>query len=155
MVNVCARKWGLIISTCRFVHFGPLPEHLKKRVRASANVTAHYISASKPETNAGDIIAQAPGWFAEEGFEGELELHHQGGAIGYAEREWIAFPGSREIIHGRQAFAWNPIIQGALSFDTFVIYDDRVENISGTPDWPSIGVTVNGQKVRLPDILVR
>ena len=155
MVNVCARKWGLTMSTCRFVHFGPVPDHLKKRVRASANVTARYLAASKPGAKAADIIAQAAGWFAEEGFEGELELHHQGGAIGYAEREWVGFPGSHETIHDRQAFAWNPIIQGALSFDTFVIYKDRVENVSGTPDWPSIAVTVNGQKLLLPDILVR
>jgi len=155
MVNVCARKWGLVMSTCRFVHFGPAPDHLKKRVRASANVTARYLAASKPGTKAGDIIAKAAGWFAGEGFEGELELHHQGGAIGYAEREWVGFPGSQEVIHDRQAFAWNPIIQGALSFDTFVIYNDRVENISGTADWPAISVKVNGQQILLPDILVR
>ena len=44
-VNVCARRWGLVISTGRFVHFGPLPDELRKRVRASANITAQVPGA--------------------------------------------------------------------------------------------------------------
>ena len=84
-----------------------------------------------------------------------MDLHHQGGAIGYAEREWIAFPGSKEVVHNRQAFAWNPIVQGALSFDTFILKDGRLENIGYLPDWPQIHVDVNGQDSTLPDILVR
>jgi antitoxin VapB len=155
MVNVCARKWGLVISTCRFVHFGPVPDDLRKRVNASAEMTARYLAASSPGATAGDILNKAAKWYTELGFAGELELHHQGGAIGYAEREWIAVPGSTEVVHDRQALAWNPIIQGGLSFDTFVVYKDHVENVNETADWPTITVKVHGQPVRLPDILVR
>ena len=149
-VNVCARRWGLVISTGRFVHFGPLPAELRKRVQASANITAQYLARSKPGARAGDVLAMAKTWFAENGFAGEIENHHQGGAIGYAEREWIATPGSREMVHERQAFAWNPIVQGALSFDTFIVYKDKLENLNEVPGWPTLTV----KAVNLPDILV-
>lgn len=79
----------------------------------------------------------------------------RGGAIGYAEREWVAVPGSTEVVHDRQAFAWNPIVQGALSFDTFLLNGGRLENLGFVEDWPTIQVSVNGQDVQLPDILVR
>jgi Xaa-Pro dipeptidase len=154
-VNVCARKWGLVISTGRFVHFGPVPEDLLKRVRASANMTAHYLAASRPGVKAGDLIEKAKLWFAENGFAGELEKHHQGGAIGYAEREWIATPGSDETLHDRQAVAWNPIVQGTLSFDTFIVFQDHVENLSEIQGWPTINLQVDGTEFRLPAILVR
>jgi antitoxin VapB len=154
-VNVCARRWGLVVSTGRFVHFGPVPEELRKRVRASAFVTAHYLSASKLGVSAGSILEMAKEWFAAAGFPAELELHHQGGAIGYVEREWVAFPGSREVIHDNQAFAWNPIVQGALSFDTFVLHSGRMENLSEIEDWPKVEVEAGGVLYRLPDILVR
>ena len=153
-VNVCARRWGLVISTGRFVHFGPLPEELRKRVRASANITAQYLAHSKPGAKAGDLLATAKTWFAENGFAGEIENHHQGGAIGYAEREWIATPGSREVVHDRQAFAWNPIVQGALSFDTFIVYKDKLENLNEAPGWPTLPVKAGTAAINLPDILV-
>jgi antitoxin VapB len=152
-VNVCARRWGLVISTGRFVHLGPVPDELRKRVRASANITARFLAHSKPGARAGELLDLARTWFAANGFPGELEHHHQGGAIGYAEREWIAVPGSAELVHERQAFAWNPIVQGALSFDTFVVYKDRVENLNEVPGWPTIQATVGNTPVRLPDIL--
>ena len=154
-VNVCARKWGLVSSAGRFVYFGPLPEYLRQRVRASAQVTAGFLASTKPGAQAGEILEQSKAWYAANGFPGEMELHHQGGAIGYAEREWVAYPGSKEIVHDRQAFAWNPIVQGALSFDTFLLNGGRLENIGFVEDWPTIHVDVNGQDVQLPDILVR
>jgi Xaa-Pro aminopeptidase len=154
-VNVCARKWGLVTSTGRLVYFGQLPDDLRRRVHASAQVTARFLACTKPGARAGEILERSKAWFAENGFPGEMELHHQGGAIGYAEREWVAFPGSKEVVHDRQAFAWNPIVQGALSFDTFILNGGRFENIGFVEGWPSIHVDVNGQDVELPDILVR
>ncbi len=153
-VNVCARRWGLVISTGRFVHFGPPPGELRKRVRASASITAQYLAHSKPGARASDLLAMAKTWFRENGFAGEIENHHQGGAIGYAEREWIATPGSNEIVHERQAFAWNPIVQGALSFDTFIVYKDRLENLNEVAGWPTLPVKAGGAAINLPDILV-
>ncbi len=155
IVNVCARRWGLVASVARFVHFGPLEPELKRKLAAAMRISAQYEAHSKPGVTAGQMIEWAKGWFREAGFEGAWRDHHQGGAIGYAEREWLAVPNSKEIIHDHQAFAWNPIIRGALSFDTIVVYADRVENITQTADWPTVPMTVDGRTYQMPDILIR
>ena len=109
---------------------------------------------SKPGARAGELFEIAKKWYAENGYPGEEQEHHMGGAIGYAEREWLAFPGSQEVVHERQAFAWNPFVKGALSFDTFIVYKDHAENVTGTPDWPALETRAGGVVYRLPDILV-
>jgi Xaa-Pro dipeptidase len=155
IVNVCARRWGLVASVARFVHFGPLEPELKSKLQAAMLISAKYEAHSKPGVTAGQMIDWAKTWFAGAGFPGLWQDHHQGGAIGYAEREWLAVPGSKEVIHDHQAFAWNPIIRGALSFDTIIVYPDHVENITQIPDWPTVPVEVDGVKYPMPDILIR
>ena len=72
------------------------------------------------------------------GHAGEEGNHHQGGAIGYRSREWIAHPRSQEVVEERQAFAWNPTITGTKVEDTALALGERIEIVTSTPDWPSI-----------------
>jgi antitoxin VapB len=154
-VNVCARRWGLIISVGRYAHFGPLPEDVKQHMRDSAEISARLQAGSRPGVKVADLFGMAEKWYAERGFADGWKPIHMGGAIGYAEREWVAYPGSAEIIHENQAFAWNPFIRGTLSFDTIIVRADHIENISSTPDWPSMTITVGGKPYTMPDSLVR
>jgi antitoxin VapB len=155
IVNVCARKWGLIVSVARFVHFGPVPADLVARQKATEQVSAEYEAHTIPGVKAGEMLEMAKKWFAENGFPGHWQDHHQGGAIGYEEREWIAVPGSKEVIHDHQAFAWNPIVEGTLSFDTIIAYKNHIENITATKDWPANSVKINGKLYQMPGILIR
>ena len=61
-INVCARKWGLVTSVGRFVHFGPLPDDLRKRVDASAQVTAKFLANTRTGAKAGDILEKSKKW---------------------------------------------------------------------------------------------
>jgi Xaa-Pro dipeptidase len=155
IVNVCARRWGLVASVARFVHFGPIDPDLKHNLQAAMKISAKYQANSRPGVSGGQMIEMAKQWYADEGFAGDWEAHHQGGAIGYAEREWIAVPGSKEPILDHEAFAWNPIIRGTLSFDTILVYRDHIENLTHTSDWPSVPVVVDGKTYLMPDILIR
>ncbi len=155
IVNVCARRWGLVVSVARFVHFGPLEPELKHKLQAAMTISAQYEAHSKPGVSAGQMIDWAKDWFARAGFPGYWQDHHQGGAIGYAERDWLAVPGSEELIHEHQAFAWNPIIRGALSFDTIIVYPDHVESITQTGNWPTVPIEIDGVTYPMPDILIR
>jgi hypothetical protein len=74
------------------------------------------------------------------GFAGEERNHHQGGAIGYRAREWVAHPRSQEVVQPRQAFAWNPTITGTKVEDTALVLDGRAEIITPTPGWPTIAL---------------
>jgi Xaa-Pro dipeptidase len=153
MVNICSRRWGLVIAVTRFVHFGPIPEDLRKRLQVVANVNAHYYAATVPGATAGDILEQAKKWYADAGYPGEWENHHQGGAIGYGERDWVATPGSTQTVHARQAFAWNPTVAGAKIEDTIVAWEDHIENLTATPGWPVVNAEVGGKKYPAPAIL--
>ncbi len=48
IVNVCARRWGLVASVARFVHFGPLDPDLKRKLQAAMKISAEYQAHSKP-----------------------------------------------------------------------------------------------------------
>lgn len=154
MVNVCAKRWGLVASVTRLVHFGPLPEQLRARLQAAATVNSRLMAALRPGAKVSDIFKQCESWYAELGFAGEWQFHHQGGACSYGERETIASEASTDTVLEHEAFAFNPTVQGAKVEDTVIVFNDHVENITTTPDWPTIGVRTNGITWHCPDILV-
>jgi Xaa-Pro aminopeptidase len=155
MVNICAKRWGLIASVTRFVHFGALDAELKKRLHAVAMVNSKYSNALKPGAKISDIFRQATEWYAELGHPGEWKFHHQGGATGYSERDYLVAPDSTEIVLNHQAFAMNPTVQGTKAEDTIIVAEKRAENLSATPDWPKIHVELDGTAYDEPDILIQ
>ena len=155
MVNVVAEKWGMPIAVTRFVHFGPLPEELAKKIKAAAEVNANYEAATVTGKKLSDIFEGCKTWYADVGFEGEWQKHHQGGAIGYNDREYCIYPHIDGTVQENQAFAWNPTITGAKIEDTIISYKDSIEVITVSKDWPMIPITVNGKIYKQPDILIR
>jgi Xaa-Pro dipeptidase len=154
MVNVMAEKWGMPIAVTRFVHFGPLPEELKMKLEKAAMVNAKYQRATVPGKACADIFEECKTWYAEAGFEGEWMKHHQGGATGYDDREYVIYPGVKEVVQERQAFAWNPTITGAKIEDTIITYKDHFEVVTATGYWPMIEIELDGKIYPQPGILV-
>ena len=136
-LSFCGRRDGLVCSMTRLVHFGRLPDELRRKQEVCARVDNAFLAATRPGTRASDAFAAACRAYAEGGFPDEWRKHHQGGAAGYEPREWVASPTSTEVIGDRQAFAWNPTVQGTKSEDT-VILDGTVRVITQMPDWPQI-----------------
>ena len=155
MVNICARRWGLIASVTRFVHFGSLDTELKKRLHAAAVVNSKYSHALRAGAKISDIFQQATEWYAELGYPGEWKFHHQGGATGYSEREYVITPDSTEVVFDHQAFAMNPTVQGAKAEDTILVQQDHTENLSATQNWPQINVELGGRVYESADILIQ
>jgi len=159
-VNICAKRWGLVMAVTRYVHFGPIPPNLGRRLRCCARITGAYLSALEPGATAGEVLQAGIDVFNRTGYPGEWKEHHQGGAIGYAEREWVAYPGADMPIVADQAFAWNPTILGAKVEDTVIFHaDGTIENVTETPGWPTIPIRLwgpaTGQTYNAPSILVR
>jgi antitoxin VapB len=155
MVNLCSRKWGLVISMTRFVHFGPMPGNLAKGFDAAAQVNAALLHATRAGATARQLYAVAKDAYAAAGFPGEEELHHQGGATGYGEREWVATPNGTEIILNRQAFAWNPSAKGGKVEDTVLLQDGAIESLTDTTQLPAVVTVVGGQSYRSAGVLLR
>ena len=155
MLNLCSRKWGLAISITRFVHFGALPAELDARFKSSAQVNAALLDATRVGTTSAELFRVAQAAYSAEGFPGEERFHHQGGATGYGEREWVATPEGKETVLNNQSFAWNPSIRGGKAEDTVLLRDGKIEWLTATPDLPVIKAAVNGTVYPAAGVLVK
>jgi Xaa-Pro aminopeptidase len=153
MVVVGARRGGLTASLSRIVCAGPVPDDLRRRTEATARVGARLLASTRPGTSGSELYGLAARAYADEGFPGEQTLHHQGGATGYRTRDWVAHPTCRERVLSHQAFAWNPSITGTKVEETCIAFDDGVELVTSSPDWPHINTEIEGRLYHLPDVL--
>ncbi|HTJ29631.1 MAG TPA: M24 family metallopeptidase [Acidobacteriaceae bacterium] len=144
MINLCARKWGLTVSITRFVHFGAPPAELVEKFHAAAQVNAALLDATREGATSAALFKAAADAYARVGFAGEEQMHHQGGATGYWEREWVTTPEGEEKVKNNQAFAWNPSVRGGKVEDTVLLKDGRIELLTPTPDLPALESTANG-----------
>jgi Xaa-Pro aminopeptidase len=153
MLVLCGRRYGLVCSLTRLVHFGSLPEELRRKAEAVAHIDAAFLTATRPGRSLGQVFAEAQSAYAGAGFADEWRLHHQGGPAAYEPREVIATPDSDFLIAAGQAYAWNPSITGTKSEDTFLVGQSGNEVISAIEGWPVYTLSVNGQSILRPAIL--
>jgi Xaa-Pro aminopeptidase len=153
MIVVCAQRGGLTVALTRIACAGEMPEELKRRTMATAQVNAQLLAATRPGITGAKLYEIAARAYAAEDFAGEEHLHHQGGAIGYRTRDWVAHPASRETVSVNQAFAWNPSITGTKVEETCLTSDQGIEVLTATADWPRIPVMINGTDYLSPDVL--
>ena len=140
----------------RFVSFVPLSPEIRRKQQAVCNVDAAVNLSTRPGKTLGEMFKTLQKAYADNGFDGEYALHHQGGSTGYAGRDVFAEPGSSVAIVENQAFAWNPSITGVKSEDTILCTKSGIELITTiSPDWPKIRGTFDGQSLDRADILVR
>ncbi len=132
MLVVCAEKDGLYVSLTRIVHLVEEPDEDFERRQVACEEILHRMreEATRTGHSLADAFADCKRFYAEAGFPEEWRLHHQGGMAGYAAREVIATPKTRQAIEVGQAFAWNPSITGAKAEETFVLTEDGPEVIS-------------------------
>jgi hypothetical protein len=160
LLSVTAQRDGLYASCSRTVAFDP-PEWLAARTRKAARVEATALAATRAAATgglpanssddpgtAGDVFGAIQDAYAAVGFSGEWELHHQGGAAGFAGREWIATPDATDHVRAPMGYSWNPTIQGAKSEDTHLVTADAIEPLTVTGEWPTISV----ESVELPGV---
>jgi Xaa-Pro dipeptidase len=154
MLNLCARKWGLTVSITRFAHFGLLPSELAEKFHAAAQVNAALLDATREGTTSAELFQAAKDAYAHEGFAGDEQLHHQGGATGYWEREWIATPEGKETVVNNQVFAWNPSIRGGKVEDTVLLHDGKIELLTPTPELPELESSAKGNSYPATGVLI-
>ncbi|MDQ2885095.1 MAG: M24 family metallopeptidase [Chloroflexota bacterium] len=155
MLVLSLRKEGFVPSITRLVHFGALPEDLRKRALAVARVDARMILGTQPGHTLGSLFELARRAYREEGYPEAIEEHHQGGSMGYQSREIIAHPGDKTPIEHKQAFAWNPSIRGVKSEDTMLVGQHGPEILTSLINWPTWDIEIDGKTLARPAILER
>lgn len=155
MLVLCGRKDGLVCSITRLVHFGALPDDLRRKQDACAQVDAAMIAASQPGATLVDVFQVAQDAYAAHGFDGEWRLHHQGGLAGYKAREVVANAHDTTPLSAGMACAWNPSITGTKSEDTVLVTPGGqiAEVLTPVFNWPVQTVSVGGLSIDRPLIL--
>ena len=142
MVSINARKWGLIVSLTRFVHFGKLPKELRKKYEANVFIDCTLMAHTRPGVLAREVFQKGIDAYKEKGYPDEWKLHHQGGSIGYTGRDYRVNFKSPDIIQENQAFTWNPSITGTKSEDTILATLEGPEMITKPILYPTLSMTV-------------
>lgn len=155
MLVASVRRFGLQASATRLVHFGDISAELRDKHNACCLVDACFNLETRPGARVANVFARALQTYAATGFKDEWRLHHQGGACGYAGRDYKATPDIDELVYDNQAFAWNPSITGTKSEDTVVATAEGPDVLTAAVDWPMLEVDYHGAKLARPDILVR
>lgn len=153
MLSFCARRWGLTVAMTRFVQFGAARPEMNERFSVASQVNARLLHATREGATSDALFHVAEQAYADLGYPGEEKLHHQGGATGYFEREWIARPGGGEKAAATQTFAWNPTVQGAKVEDTVLLRNGKLEVLTATPELPIVTTTLNGAEYRSAGVL--
>ena len=153
MVSICARKWGLIVSLTRFVHFGKLPEELRKKYEANVFIDCTFMAHTRPGIPAKEVLQKGMDAYREKGYPEEWKLHHQGGSIGYTGRDYRVNFKTPDIIQENQAFTWNPSITGTKSEDTILATPKGPEMITHPILYPTLSLSVAGISFIRPDVL--
>lgn len=140
IVTLCTVRGGLCISITRTVAFDP-PEWLTERHHAAARVHATALAATHDVGarggTAGEVFDAIQDAYKAVGHPDEWRYHHQGGAGGYATREWIATPDSDASVTLPMGYAWNPTVQGTKCEDTVLVTSDGLETLTRTGEWPT------------------
>ncbi|NGM67638.1 M24 family metallopeptidase [Natronolimnobius sp. AArcel1] len=143
LVSVTAEKYGLHASCTRTVAFDA-PDWLEARHEAATRIDTTELAATQAaaanDAIAGELFSAVQDAYAAVDYEGEWEYHHQGGAAGFAGREWIATPDHEAPVEAPMAYAWNPTVQGAKSEDTALVTDEEIEVLTTTGGWPTTTV---------------
>ena len=163
LLSVTAHRGGLHASATRTVAFDA-PDWLADHHRTAAVVETSALAATQQaaatDGTAGDVFDAIQQAYAAVDWPDEWTHHHQGGAAGFAGREWIATPDHAASIFTPMAYAWNPTVQGAKSEGTVVVTDDAIEPLTLSDAWPTIDVdavddTVGDATLARPAVLHR
>ena len=153
MLVLCMRQQGMIGAVTRLVHFGALPDDLRRRALAVANVDARMILGTQAGRTMGEMFDLAKTAYTDLGYPEAIDEHHQGGSIAYGTREVVAMPSNTTPITIDQCFAWNPSVRGVKSEDTTLLTEQGHEVLTAIPNWPTWDVTIDGVTLARPAIL--
>jgi Xaa-Pro dipeptidase len=141
----------------RAVHFGPMSPVFRKQVEDTVWIENNMIAASKPGAAMKDIFVRTRQLYAEKGLPNEWTLHHQGGAQGYRNRDYLMFPASEEKIVEDQCICWNPTIAGpdygTKSEDAFIARKNGPLFVTVPVIFPTISMKAGGIDFVRPSVL--
>lgn len=153
MLVLVGRRWGLTCSISRLVHFGRMPDELREKSEALAQIDAALIDATRPGVPMQQIFAAGQAAYARQGYAHEWRNHHQGGPTAYETREFLVTENTPDLVQAGMVFAWNPSIRGCKSEDSIEVGAQSNEILTQMANWPVIEVSIGDRVYTRPAIL--
>lgn len=155
VLSATGRYKGLHATATRTLCFDEPPESLKH----SHAVATMVMSAGMVYSQAGCVVSEL--WkrvariYEKHGAAEEWHQAEQGEVTGYRVREWCFTPDSSFTLEEGMAVCWHPSVRASMTGDTILIHDKGYEIVTPMEEWPRLAVSLKGQPVEHPDILVR
>ena len=152
MIHSSARKWGLHANVTRFIHFGTVPEQIRRIYHAAATIEGRILLRLTPGLPFSQILEWQKEWYREFGFADEWHNHFQGGPTGYV----IADPArclTSKVVQVNQPYEWFITITGTKAGELTMLTEKGAEVLSASPKWSEMIITENQRSISVPDLL--
>jgi Xaa-Pro aminopeptidase len=151
----CTAAWGLDVPVSRLVYFGEPPADIRHRYLAVATMQAAMLATIRPGVPLARLREIYLDLFDRFGYPEEKTVHFHGGPIGYGGSGWPRLLDPSEVVQANTAYTFFFTIAGAKSEELMLVEEDRTWLASAVQPWPMLEIKFAGQKVAVPDILVR
>lgn len=153
-IGLVGEREGLNIAVTRSIYFGKIPPDLVRLQNTTIDIEKVFLENTSIGSSTHQIFRTGSQSYAEYGYAEEWKLHHQGGAIGYAPREFRAGEGEDETVQVNQMFAWNPTLRGTKCEDTVLVTGNGLRFLTVVPNWwPSKRICIKDNEFIRPLIL--
>lgn len=154
VIAAVGRRNGLHVACCRAVLFAEDPGFREAHHTATLmQTTGLYFSRAGAST--GDVWGKVRRIYEKFGCPDEWQLADQGEVTGYAVCESRVVPGSEYVLSAGAPMCWHPAVGPSLTGDTILVREGSPELITPADEWPQIIVSVRGEPISRPDVLVR
>jgi hypothetical protein len=155
VLEVTARKYGLVATACRTINFGPLNEIYRKEHDAVCKISATYIAGTWPDSLPKQILATGRRVYQIADAEHEWQLCPQGFVTGRQAIELNLTPVTTELLQSNWVVTWLASVGAARSCDTFLISEDGPRAVTSVESWPLKRIRIQGADFVRPDVLIR
>lgn len=153
-LNICARRWGMIISMSRLLYLGEPGADLRRVFDVGGRVMASMLHVTRPGNTFSQVLKANEEAYAEGGFPLEWQRHLQGGPILTGERVTLLRTLPDGVIRSGMTLAYNPTCKGSKHEDTFLVTDAGLEMLTPCIRWPTRRYEIDGRTYDVPDLKI-
>jgi len=151
----CTARWGLLVPVSRLIYFGEPPEDIRRRYLAVATMQAAMLATVRPGVRLTLLRETYLELFDRFGYPEEKTVHFHGGPVSYAGSFWDRCLDPEAVVQASTAFAFYFTVAGAKSEELMLVDANRTWLASAMQPWPMLEIDIAGQRLTVPDILVR
>lgn len=153
-ISAVGRHQGLFVAAARTVSLGEPPADLLEAFEPAALVAATGFYFSQPEWELFEVWNRVHRLYEKSGAAAEWRLADQADIVEYAFGSVPLMPNSEFRLTAGVPLFWHPSVGPALMGDTVIVTNQGPELITPATDWPTVPISVKGENIKIPAILV-